>query len=248
MLVLDARRSSLRATQHAMTRARVYSGRHAGNGASRAARRTEPRTPHVLAVRHAIEMLRCLASDTPLLGVSEIASVVGMHKSSVSRMVATLEEDGLVERDPASKRIRLGAGLLAWPRRCSQPYASSRPRSRSSSSSRSAAARRSVSASGTGPAQSISRRCSAARQSSTMPRREAATPRTPAHRASFCSPSPRPTLPIAYCAGSFGASPRAHLHAQCARCGNRHHPAPGLRRQRRRAFARRRWPRSGDPQ
>jgi DNA-binding IclR family transcriptional regulator len=113
MLMLHARRSSLRATQHAMTRTRVDSGRHAGNGASRASPRTGSRTPHVLAVRHAVEMLRCLASDTPLLGVSEIASVVGMHKSSVSRMVATLEEDGLVERDPASRRIRLGPGLLS---------------------------------------------------------------------------------------------------------------------------------------
>jgi DNA-binding IclR family transcriptional regulator len=56
---------------------------------------------------------RCLASDAPLLGISEIASVVGLHKSSVSRMIATLEEDDLVERDPASKRIRLGPGLLS---------------------------------------------------------------------------------------------------------------------------------------
>lgn len=64
-------------------------------------------------MKHAVEMLRCLASDAPLLGISEIASVVGLHKSSVSRMIATLEEDDLVERDPASKRIRLGPGLLS---------------------------------------------------------------------------------------------------------------------------------------
>jgi DNA-binding IclR family transcriptional regulator len=74
--------------------------------------RARARTPQVLSVRHAVEILRCLASDTPLLGVSEIASIVGMHKSSVSRMIATLEEDDLVERDAASKRIRLGPGLL----------------------------------------------------------------------------------------------------------------------------------------
>lgn len=67
----------------------------------------------MLAVRHAVDMLRCLASDTPLLGVTEIASIVGMHKSSVSRMVATLEDEDLVERDPTSKRIRLGPGLLS---------------------------------------------------------------------------------------------------------------------------------------
>ena len=66
----------------------------------------------VQSVRHALDILRCLASESPLLGVSEIASVVGLHKSSVSRMIATLEEDDLVERDVASKRIRLGPGLL----------------------------------------------------------------------------------------------------------------------------------------
>jgi DNA-binding IclR family transcriptional regulator len=69
--------------------------------------------PRVLAVRHAIEILRCLSHETPSLGVSDIASLVGLHKSSVSRMVATLEEDVLVERDPVSKRIRLGPGLLS---------------------------------------------------------------------------------------------------------------------------------------
>ena len=59
-----------------------------------------------------MEILRCLASDPPLVGVSEIASVVGLHKSSVSRMIATLEEADLVERDAESRRIRLGRGLL----------------------------------------------------------------------------------------------------------------------------------------
>lgn len=59
-----------------------------------------------------MEILRCLASEPPLAGVSEIAGVVGLHKSSVSRMIATLAEADLVERDAESRRIRLGRGLL----------------------------------------------------------------------------------------------------------------------------------------
>jgi DNA-binding IclR family transcriptional regulator len=67
----------------------------------------------VLSVRHAIEILRCLSHETPLLGITDIASTVGMHKSSVSRIIATLAEDDLVERDAASRRVRLGPGLLS---------------------------------------------------------------------------------------------------------------------------------------
>ncbi|HEX4882487.1 MAG TPA: helix-turn-helix domain-containing protein, partial [Casimicrobiaceae bacterium] len=66
----------------------------------------------VLAVRHALQVLRCLSGEGPL-GVSELASRVGLHKSSVSRLVATLLEDDLVERDGTSRRVRLGAGLLS---------------------------------------------------------------------------------------------------------------------------------------
>jgi DNA-binding IclR family transcriptional regulator len=63
-------------------------------------------------VRHAIDILRTLAGEAPL-GIGEIASRVGMHKSSVSRLVATLEDDDLLERERGSRRIRLGAGLLS---------------------------------------------------------------------------------------------------------------------------------------
>src|SRR6185503_10277750 len=99
--------------RNGMARMRLDIGRQPGNGAGRrASPKAEPRPPHVLSVRHAVEILRCLASDPPLVGVSEIASVVGLHKSSVSRMIATLEEADLVERDAESRRIRLGRGLL----------------------------------------------------------------------------------------------------------------------------------------
>lgn len=64
------------------------------------------------AVRHAIEILRGFTSSEPEQGVSEIARRIGLHKSSVSRLVATLEQAHLLERDRETKRIRLGAGLV----------------------------------------------------------------------------------------------------------------------------------------
>ena len=64
-------------------------------------------------ILNAIEVMRCFSVETPLLGVTEIASRVGLHKSTVSRILATLEQEDLVERDPSSRRFKLGLGLIA---------------------------------------------------------------------------------------------------------------------------------------
>jgi IclR family transcriptional regulator, acetate operon repressor len=64
-------------------------------------------------VVNAIAVLRSFSVDEPLLGVTEIASRIGLHKSTVSRILATLEAENLVERDPDTRRFRLGLGLIA---------------------------------------------------------------------------------------------------------------------------------------
>jgi DNA-binding IclR family transcriptional regulator len=60
-----------------------------------------------------IEVLRCFTVERPLQGVTEIATKVGMHKSSVSRILATLEQADIVERDDGSRKFRLGLGLIS---------------------------------------------------------------------------------------------------------------------------------------
>ncbi|WP_167040926.1 IclR family transcriptional regulator [Salinibacterium sp. ZJ454] len=65
------------------------------------------------ALRNSIAVLRSFSVDEPELGVSEIALRVGLHKSSVSRILATLEEEDLVERDSATRRFRLGLGIMS---------------------------------------------------------------------------------------------------------------------------------------
>jgi IclR family transcriptional regulator, acetate operon repressor len=64
-------------------------------------------------LRNGIAVLRAFGVDEPLLGVSEIATRVGLHKSTVSRILATLESEDLVERDPSTRRFRLGLGVIA---------------------------------------------------------------------------------------------------------------------------------------
>lgn len=79
-----------------------------GNGTSAGAD-----TKGASVVVNAIAVLRAFTAEEPLLGVTEIAGRVGMHKSSVSRILATLEQEDLVERDPETRRFRLGLGLIA---------------------------------------------------------------------------------------------------------------------------------------
>lgn len=60
-----------------------------------------------------LEVLRAFTVEEPLLGVSDIATRVGLHKSTVSRILATLEQEDLVERDTTTRRFRLGMGVIA---------------------------------------------------------------------------------------------------------------------------------------
>ncbi|ASN51166.1 MULTISPECIES: IclR family transcriptional regulator [Sinomonas] len=76
------------------------------NGEAAEARGSSP-------ISNAIAVLRCFSVDEPLIGVTDIAARVGLHKSSVSRILATLESEGLVERDEPTRRYRLGLGLIA---------------------------------------------------------------------------------------------------------------------------------------
>ena len=47
-----------------------------------------------------------------LLGVTEISELVGLHKSTVSRMLTGLDEAGYVQRDEDTGRYRLGLGMI----------------------------------------------------------------------------------------------------------------------------------------
>jgi DNA-binding IclR family transcriptional regulator len=51
-------------------------------------------------------------SEAGELGVTELGRRLGVHKATASRLVATLAERGLLERDPVSEKYRLGFGLI----------------------------------------------------------------------------------------------------------------------------------------
>jgi DNA-binding IclR family transcriptional regulator len=68
----------------------------------------------VQSVDRALQVLDILARDGER-GVTEIAARLDVHKSTASRLIASLEEHDLVEQDPdpaGRGRYRLGVGLL----------------------------------------------------------------------------------------------------------------------------------------
>ena len=77
------------------------------------AQKSAKREPTVHAVRHAVELLRCIAQAQPEISISEAARRVGLHKSSISRLIATLVAEHLLERNPQTEGVRLGFGLVA---------------------------------------------------------------------------------------------------------------------------------------
>jgi DNA-binding IclR family transcriptional regulator len=62
-------------------------------------------------VNRAIRALEIIAENGEL-GVTELGGHLGVHKSTASRLAATLADHGLLDRDPAGGRYRLGFGIL----------------------------------------------------------------------------------------------------------------------------------------
>jgi IclR family KDG regulon transcriptional repressor len=85
----------------------------------------------VRAVERALDILLCFSQDGPALSLTQISERVGMHKSTVHRLLATLESRRFVHRDKASGLYRLGFRFIEMAslvlqdvdlRRWAQPY------------------------------------------------------------------------------------------------------------------------------
>lgn len=69
-----------------------------------------PASPSILL--SGLRILESFTAARPAQRSSEIAEQLGIHKSTVSRTLATLEEAGYVERDPQDRRYRLGIAVV----------------------------------------------------------------------------------------------------------------------------------------
>jgi IclR family transcriptional regulator, acetate operon repressor len=66
----------------------------------------------IQSVARAVSVLQALADSEGELGVTELGRRLGVHKATASRLVATLAEHRLVERNPMTDKYRLGFGLI----------------------------------------------------------------------------------------------------------------------------------------
>lgn len=59
-----------------------------------------------------MRILHAFSTEEPELSVSDLSRRLGIHKSIVSRTVASLRSWRLLEQDPDSKRVRIGPGAF----------------------------------------------------------------------------------------------------------------------------------------
>jgi DNA-binding IclR family transcriptional regulator len=64
------------------------------------------------AVERALGILELFDERTPELGIGEVVAALGVHRSTASRLMATLERHGLLEQADVAGRYRLGLGLV----------------------------------------------------------------------------------------------------------------------------------------
>lgn len=66
----------------------------------------------IQSVERAIRILKSFTMNKVEWGVNELGRELGWHKSTVSRIMSTLERGGLLSRNPDTNRYRLGVDLI----------------------------------------------------------------------------------------------------------------------------------------
>lgn len=67
---------------------------------------------HINSIIRAVELLNLYKKDTKELGITEISRLMDLHKSSVFRIVRTLECVGWLEQNPATDKYKLGIKIM----------------------------------------------------------------------------------------------------------------------------------------
>ena len=79
-----------------------------------------PEGVKVRSLYKAVKLLDYFNSAHPERGISELAELSGMLKSSVYNIMSTFESCGVVEKNPKTSQYRLGLKILEWSNALSQ--------------------------------------------------------------------------------------------------------------------------------
>lgn len=63
-------------------------------------------------LQRAIDILELFDEQTTELGITEMSEALGLHKSTAAGLVYTLEDNGYLDQDAASRKYRLGYMLV----------------------------------------------------------------------------------------------------------------------------------------
>ena len=75
--------------------------------------RRERTTATIQSIERAVAILRSFTEAEPELRVTELSRRLDLHKSTVSRILGTLEQEGLVSHNPETGKYRLGLTLIS---------------------------------------------------------------------------------------------------------------------------------------
>jgi IclR family acetate operon transcriptional repressor len=70
------------------------------------------KTSSVQSIERAIAILKAFSLEKEELGVTELSQRLNLHKSTVSRLLASLQREGLVEENHVTRKYRLGVALV----------------------------------------------------------------------------------------------------------------------------------------
>jgi DNA-binding IclR family transcriptional regulator len=71
-----------------------------------------PKETGTQSIERAITILKTFSQANPELGVTEISRRLGLHRSTVHRLIGALEREGLLSQNAETGRYRLGLGLI----------------------------------------------------------------------------------------------------------------------------------------
>ena len=74
---------------------------------------SEKRKPEIQSLKRAISILKTFTIEDPEIGVGDLSRRLQLPKSTVFRMLATMESEGLIRQNPDTGRYRLGLELLS---------------------------------------------------------------------------------------------------------------------------------------
>ena len=66
----------------------------------------------IQSIQRAAAILRSFTKTDSELSVTTLSEQLGLHKSTVSRILSTLQDEGFVEQNPETGKFRLGLGLV----------------------------------------------------------------------------------------------------------------------------------------